>query len=81
MHQPTNSFQLPGKRIRIPRWVFGDRYIVKLEVDAVLSDEDPTEPCLEPSTLHYLDQVQQWIDTDQTDQLEKAGALFVRQSA
>ncbi|MEM6554111.1 MAG: hypothetical protein AAF750_18490 [Planctomycetota bacterium] len=75
------DFQIPGQRVRIPRWVFGERYIVQVEVDAVLPDEDPTEPCLEPAALRHLDQLQRWINEGRIEELEKAGALYVRKSA
>ena len=81
MPTPETPFHLPGRRIRIPRWVFGDRYIVQVEVDAILPEDEPTEPCLEPATLHHLDQIQQWINSGQLDELEKAGAVYIRQSA
>ena len=81
MPAPDPTFSLPGQRVRIPRWVFGEQYVVQVEVDAILPDDDPTEPCLEPATLRYLDQVQQWINAGDVEELEKAGAVYIRQSA
>jgi hypothetical protein len=81
MPTPDANFTLPGQRVRIPRWVFGDRYVVQVEVEAVVPDDDPSEPCLDPATLRYLDQIQQWINAGQVDELEKAGAVYTRQSA
>ena len=81
MPDPSPPFTIPGRRVRIPRWVFGDRYVVRVEVEAVIPDDDPSEPCLEPATLRYLDQVQQWINTGQDDQLDAAGTVYINRSA
>ena len=38
-------------------WVRRGRYAVEVEVDAVYPAGDPSEPCLEPATVRWLDQV------------------------
>ena len=81
MPDPSPPFTNPGRRIRIPRWVFGDRCVVRVEVEAVIPDADPSEPCLEPSTLRCLDQVQQWINTGQDAQLDAAGTVYINRPA
>ncbi len=71
----------PGKRIRIPKWIHGRQCVVRVEVEAVIPDADPTEPCLEPSTLQWLDQLQQLADEGDVEALAKVGEVFVRRSA
>ena len=82
MNEATDMhFRLPGRRVQVSRWVFGDRYIVQVDVEAVIDPEEPAEPCLEPATLRYLDEVQDWLDRGDTAKLRAAGVLFARQSA
>ena len=50
--------QLPGKRVRRTRLVRTDRFVVAVEVDAVIPDADPSEPCFEPDAVQLLRQVE-----------------------
>lgn len=70
-----------GKRVRIPQWIFGDMCVLRLDVDAVVPDADPSEPCLEPNTLRYLDELQELASTGNVTELEKHGVVYVRRSA
>jgi hypothetical protein len=49
---------LKGKRIRSTRLVRTDLYIVAVDVEAVIPDADPSEPCYEPETVEFLRQVE-----------------------
>jgi hypothetical protein len=55
--------------------------VVKVEVDAVVPDADGSEPCLEPSTLKWLDELQRKADAGDLDALSKVGEVYVRRSA
>lgn len=72
---------LRGKRIKIPKWIHGDLCVLRLEVDAVIPDADPREPCLEPVTLRYLDKVRALAAAGNVNELEKHGTVYVRRSA
>lgn len=50
--------QLEGKRVRRTRLVRTDRYVVAIEVEAVIPDADPSEPCFEPETVELLREVE-----------------------
>jgi hypothetical protein len=39
------------------RWVRRGRYAVEVEVDVLYPAGDPSEPCLEPATVRWLDEV------------------------
>jgi hypothetical protein len=45
---------LPGKRVRRIRLVRTDRFVVAVEVEAVIPDADPSEPCYEPEVVELL---------------------------
>jgi hypothetical protein len=72
---------LPGKRIRVERWIHAARCVVRVEVDAVIPDADPSEPCLEPETIRYMDELQEKADRGLIDELAKVGDVYVRRSA
>ena len=72
---------IPGKHVRVPKWVHGHLCVVRVEADAIIPDADPSEPCLEPATLRWLDQLQQWADAGDVDSLAKVGEVFVRKTA
>lgn len=72
---------IPGKRVRIPKWVHGRLCVVRVEADAVIPDADPSEPCLEPATLRWLDDLQRLADAGDVEALAQFGDVFVRRSA
>ena len=45
------------RREKRKRWVRRGRYAVEVEVDVVYPAGDPSEPCLEPATVRWLDEV------------------------
>lgn len=67
---------IPGKRIRRTRLVRTDKYIVVLEVDAVILDADPSEPCYEPETVEFLREVEQRAERDDVDWLKRHGKVY-----
>ena len=72
---------LQGKRTRIERWIHAASCVVRVEVDAIIPDADPSEPCLEPQTIRYLDELQSKADQGLVHELARAGDVYVRQSA
>lgn len=72
---------LPGKPIKLTKWIHGRHCVVRIEVDAVVPDADPSEPCLEPPILRWLDEVQAKADAGDVEWLEKVGVVYVRRSA
>lgn len=72
---------IPGKRVRIPKWVHGRLCVVRVEADAVIPDADPSEPCLEPATLRWLDDLHRLADAGDVEALAQFGDVFVRRSA
>ena len=58
------------------RWVQRGRYAVEVEVEVVYPEDDPSEPCLEPATLRWLDEVARKAEEGDVEYLQKAGRLF-----
>lgn len=49
--------RIPGKRVPRTRLVRTDRFVVAVDVEAVIPQDDPSEPCFEAETVQLLRQV------------------------
>jgi hypothetical protein len=49
--------RIPGRRVTRNRLIQTDRLIVAVEVEMVIPESDPSEPCLESETVELLRQV------------------------
>jgi hypothetical protein len=72
---------IQGKRTRIERWIHAPACVVRVDVDAIIPNSDPSEPCLEPQTIRFLDELQVKADRGLISELEKVGDVYVRKSA
>jgi hypothetical protein len=72
---------LHGKRTKVERWIHASPCVVRVEVEAVIPDADPSEPCLEPQTIRFLDDLQSKANRGMIQELAKVGDVYVRQSA
>jgi hypothetical protein len=71
---------LQGRHTKIERWIHAAPYVVQVEVEAIIPDADPSEPCLEPQTIRFLDDVQSKADRGLVNELAKVGDVYVRRS-
>ena len=67
---------LPGKRVRRTRLVRTDRFVVAMDVEAVIPDADPTEPCYEPQTVELLRQVELHAKAGDINWLKQHGKVY-----
>jgi len=67
---------LPGKRIRRTRLVRTDRFIVAVDVEAVIPDADPTEPSFEPQMVELLRQVELHAKSGDVEWLKQHGKVY-----
>jgi hypothetical protein len=58
------------------RWVQRGRYAVEVEVDVIYPAEDPSEPCLEPATVRWLDEVARRAEQGDIEYLHTVGRVF-----
>jgi len=68
--------RMEGKRVRRTRLVRTEKYIVEVEVDAVIPDADPGEPCYEPETIEFLRKVEQWAEQEDVEWLKRRGKVY-----
>lgn len=72
---------IDGKRIQVPQWIHGKLCVVRVSVEAVIPDEDPSEPCFEPVAVRWMDELQRFADEGNVEELAKHGDVYVRKSA
>jgi len=67
---------IPGKRVRRTRLVRTDRYVIAVEVEAVIPDAEPSEPCYEPETVQLLRDVEAHAARGDVEWLRKRGKVY-----
>jgi len=68
--------QIPGRRIRRTRLVRTDKYVIAVDVDAVIPDADPSEPCYEPETVELLREIERRALMDDVEWLKRHGKVY-----
>jgi len=57
-------------------WVQRGQNTVEVEVEVIYPADDPSEPCLEPGTVRWLDEVAQRAEKGDVKFLRRAGRVF-----
>lgn len=65
-----------GKRLKQTRLVQTDRYVVAVEIELVVPDGDPSEPCFEPETLRFLREVTEHAERGDVEWLRRHGRVY-----
>ncbi len=64
------------RREKRKRWVQRGRYAVEVEVEVMYPSDDPSEACLEPDTVRWLDEVARRADQGDVEYLRTVGRVF-----
>jgi hypothetical protein len=64
------------RREKRKRWVQRGQYAVEVEVEVVFPIEDPNEPCLEPRTVRWLDEIAKRAEAGDVKYLKSVGRVF-----
>ena len=64
------------RRERRTRWIKRGDYALEVEVDVVYPMDDPSEPCLEPKTVRWLDELATRLERGEVDHLDTVGRLY-----
>ncbi|MBI5761096.1 MAG: hypothetical protein HZA46_21440 [Planctomycetales bacterium] len=67
---------MPERRERRTRWIKRGDYALEVEVDVVYPMDDPSEPCLEPKTVRWLDELATRLERGEVDHLDTVGRLY-----
>jgi hypothetical protein len=73
------------RKVKVPQWIEGQGpsgpFVLKVEAEAVVPVDDSSEPCFEPRTMRWLEDLQRLADSGKVEELSKHGTVFVRRSA
>ncbi len=64
------------RRERRKRWVQRGQYAVEVEIDVIYPADDPAEPCLDPHTLRFLDEVARKAEEGDLNYLRSVGRVY-----
>ena len=64
------------RREKRKRWVQRGEYAVEVEVEVVYPADDPTDACLDPTTVRWLDEVASKAEEGDLEYLKKVGRVF-----
>lgn len=64
------------RREKRKRWVQRGQYAIEVEVEVIYPAEDPSEPCLEPATVRWLDEVAARAESGDLEFLRKVGRVY-----
>ena len=68
--------RIEEKRVMLRRLIQRGRYVVAVEVEAVIPPDDPSEPCYEHEIVEFLREVADHADRDDVDWLKQHGKLY-----
>ncbi len=71
-----NDATMSELRERRKRWVQRGQFAVEVEVKVVFSSDTPNEPCLEPDTVRWLDEVARKASEGDLEYLQRSGRVF-----
>ena len=69
--------RIAGERVKRTRLVRTERYVVAVEVEAVIPADDPGEPCYEAETVQLLRQVRDHAERGDEGWLKRHGKVYV----
>ena len=72
----SDPMQLPGKRVKRTRLVRTDRFVIAIEVEAVIPDADPSEPVYEPQVIELLREIEAHAKSGDVSWLRQHGKVY-----
>jgi hypothetical protein len=68
--------RIEGRRVKRTRLIHTDRFVVAVDVEMVIPNDDPSEPCYESETVQLLRQVRERAEAGDVDWLRKHGKVY-----
>jgi hypothetical protein len=68
--------RIPGKRLKRTRLVQTPEYVVAVEVEMVVPEDDPSEPCYESETVQLLREVAERAGRGELDWIKAHGKVY-----
>lgn len=73
--------EVPGKRVKRTRLVRTDRFVIAVEVEAIVPDADPSEVCYPPATVNLLRDVEAHAKSQDLAWLLQHGKVYTATEA
>ena len=68
--------RIPGERIKRTRLIQTDKFVVAVEVEMIIPDDDPSEPCYESETVQLLRDIKERAEQEDLTWLSKKGKVY-----
>ena len=68
--------RIPGKRLEKTRWVHTERFVVAVDIELVIPEDDPSEPCYEAETVQLLREVEEHARRGDVEWLKRHGKVY-----
>ncbi len=68
--------RIPGKRVKRTRLIQTERYVVAVDVEMVIPEDDPGEPCYEAETVGFLREVKERAERGELNWLKEHGKVY-----
>ncbi len=67
---------IPGKHVSRTRLVRTERFVIAVEVQAIIPDADPSEPCFTPDVVEFLREVERRAHQGDVAWLKRHGRVY-----
>lgn len=68
--------RIPGERVKRTRLIQSEKYVVAVEVEMVIPEDDPSEPCYESETVQLLEEIKDHADNEDLVWLKARGKVY-----
>jgi hypothetical protein len=68
--------RIEGRRVKKTRWIHTDRFAVAVEVEMVIPEDDPSEPCYESETVQLLREIRERAEAGDVAWLSRRGKVY-----
>ncbi len=68
--------RIPGKRVLRTRLVRTRNFVVAVDVEAVIPEDDASEPCYEAETVQLLREVEKRAEQGDVEWLQRHGKVY-----
>lgn len=66
-----------GERIKRTRLIQTAKYVIAVDVEMVIPEDDPSEPCYEAETVKFLREVKDRAERDELSWLKQHGKVYM----
>ena len=68
--------RIPGQRVKRTKWIHTERFVIAVEVEAVIPVDDPSEPCYEAEAINLFKEIKLHAEQGDLPWLKKHGKVY-----